>query len=87
MKRTLEEARAYAVEIGVEWSDELEATLRRQGKIILGRAPANRDPRFAAADAVPTNKPIVRDPYANTVTGETNIDLTSYLLLRESQNA
>jgi len=75
MKRTLEESRAYAEEIGVEWTAELEATLRSQGKIILGRAPANRDPRFAAADAIPTNKPIVRDPYANTVNGETNIDL------------
>ena len=78
MARTLDEAKAYAVEIGIEWTDGLEAILRRQGKISSPQsaiAPPNRDPRFASPDAIPTNKPIVRDPYANTVTGETSIDL------------
>ena len=59
---TVEEAMAYFDDKGLDWSPEVEAELRRQGKIVgparppLGKAPARDiDPRFANPDAIPVN--------------------------------
>ena len=63
---TLEEARAYFAEKGVEFTPAVQQEMQSRGMLAEPQIPpeTGRDPRFAAPDAIPVNKPLTHDPYA-----------------------